>query len=359
MHAWSGVGRYSSNLARALLALEASVTVSFLAAREDMPLLDEDIRQRSYSTDLNPFSPGNVFFKPENVVDESNVPVQLLHVPHFPAPLTTRIPLVVTLHDLMPLKYPIMSSTRRVAYYSWNRLVCRKARKIIAVSKFTAADIMRYCKVTADRIEVIYEAPDDCFAALSREGSTHQPVVGDKPYFLAFANWRFHKGLDVLLKAASVSGGKEFSIYLVGEPPKPGQVDGRLAHQISQLLTSGAICFLGKLSDQELWEYYKGAIAFVHPSREEGFGLPPLEAMSCGRAVIASDIPVSKEVLGDAALYYPVEDFRTLATLLEKVALDGALRGEFEARSREHVKQFSWRRAAEETLKVYLDALKG
>jgi glycosyltransferase involved in cell wall biosynthesis len=98
---------------------------------------------------------------------------------------------------------------------------------------------------------------------------------------------------------------------------------------------------------------YAGAEAFVFPSLYEGFGLPVVEAMSCGAPVVCSDIPVLREVAGDAALYFDPRDAAQLAPMLTRVLDDATLRADLRTRGLSRAAQFSWERAARETLEVY------
>ncbi|MBC8457657.1 MAG: glycosyltransferase family 4 protein [Deltaproteobacteria bacterium] len=113
---------------------------------------------------------------------------------------------------------------------------------------------------------------------------------------------------------------------------------------------------LERIPDEDLWGLMSAAEVFVYPSLYEGFGLPPLEAMACGTAVVTSNISSLPEVAGDAAILTNPFEPEEIAQALAKVALDETLRGELMRMGKERAKTFSWRRTAEETLKVYQTA---
>ncbi len=117
------------------------------------------------------------------------------------------------------------------------------------------------------------------------------------------------------------------------------------------------MAFTGRVSDAELRALYAGASAFVFPSRYEGFGLPPLEAMALGAPVVCADAASLPEVVGDAALLFPAGDAVALAAALSRVLDDLALRERLSRAGRERAARFTWERTAAATVAVYREAL--
>jgi len=357
---WTGVGRYSLNLFAALVGLNSKEASSFsfqalINSEEELPLrLKENLREESVKkieTKVKPFSlanflGGNFFFPFQ---------ADLFHVPHFTLPGKLRMPAVVTIHDLIPLRYPVMSWWKRKVYYAWNKRAVLQARSVITDSHFTADLIHQFSSLPFEKVKVVYLAPDPIFYAEknqeTRESTFHR-------YFLAFANWRYHKGLDILLKGFSAAE-SEAKLLLVGKGPEPGKVKKSLLKLVERMLKEKRISFTGAVEDEQLASLYRGALAFIHPSREEGFGLPPLEAMASGTTVISADIPVSREILGESAIYYPVEDYRELSFILKRVENDLVLRKEYASRGRERASLFSWEKTAQGTMEVYRESLVG
>jgi len=118
------------------------------------------------------------------------------------------------------------------------------------------------------------------------------------------------------------------------------------------------VAFTGPVSDAELRALYVGASVFVFPSRHEGFGLPPLEAMSLGAPVVCADAASLPEVVGDAALLFAPGDAAALATALSRVLDDPALRERLSRAGRERAAQFTWERTAAGTVAAYREALR-
>jgi glycosyltransferase involved in cell wall biosynthesis len=122
-----------------------------------------------------------------------------------------------------------------------------------------------------------------------------------------------------------------------------GQLDPALQpYAESRKIPGGRIVWRGRLTDDELAAEYRRAAGFIWPSLHEGFGIPPLEAQSLGVPVIASDIPINREVLGDSALYFPPTDPAALASAMSELATDSLLRSSLSARGRVNARKFTW-----------------
>jgi alpha-1,3-rhamnosyl/mannosyltransferase len=130
-----------------------------------------------------------------------------------------------------------------------------------------------------------------------------------------------------------------------------------IAQKISALGLAEQVLCPGKIDDEDLPAMYQGALAFVHPSRYEGFGLQLVEAMASGVPVLASETTSLPEVLGGSGLLFDPEDPGSIAWQMERIVSDGALRAALAERSRQRASFFSWQKAAEETLQLYLELL--
>ena len=202
---------------------------------------------------------------------------------------------------------------------------------------------------------MIVEAADDFTAGAS--GGLPQEFAGT-PYVLSFGNTKPHKDVPTLIRAFAVlaEADPELRLLLVG-PDQPGYVASVLASSDSG--ASGAdgvasrIRFTGWVGDAALRALYAGAAAFAFPSRYEGFGLPPLEAMSVGTPVVVAAASSLPEVVGDAALTFPPGDHAALAAALARVLAEPRLREELAERGRARAAGFSWNRTAAATLELY------
>jgi glycosyltransferase involved in cell wall biosynthesis len=252
--------------------------------------------------------------------------LDLFHAPHYVVPFT-RVPFVVTIHDLIHLRNP-NPIARLYARQMIGRAV-RRSRHVLTVSKAVKCEIVSTFGCADDHVVV---TPNGVGAPFSESGK-----AAEGSYFLYVGNDKPHKNVDVLVDAFS-------------------KVDGA-----SLVLTGGAferfksregVVVTGFVHDTELGALYRGAIALVMPSREEGFGLPALEAMASGCAVITSNAAALVEITGDAALHVE-PDAASLADAMTRIASDESLRRTLAARGVARAKNFTWTRCAELTRDAY------
>jgi alpha-1,3-rhamnosyl/mannosyltransferase len=251
--------------------------------------------------------------------------LDVLHCPTFRGPVRSRVPVVVTVHDLAVLRHPETFNqwTRRYSRFAVPK-VARAARRVIAVSGFTRGEIVELLGVPAERIDVIPNAVGPPFVA---DGPAAE---GD--YVLAVGTLEPRKNL-----AAAQQAARRLAVPLrvVGERGWGGvQVDG----------------WLGRVSDDELAALYRGARCLVYPSLYEGFGIPVLEAMACGTPVVTSTGGATEEVAGGAAVLVDPRDPATIAAGIEDAC---ARRNELRERGLERAGRFTWDRVARETREVY------
>jgi glycosyltransferase involved in cell wall biosynthesis len=254
--------------------------------------------------------------------------LDVLHCPTFRGPVRSRVPVVVTVHDLAVLRHPgtFNQWTRRYSRLAVPR-VARAARRVIAVSEFTRGEIVELLGVPADRLRVIPNAVGEPFG---REGPA---ATGD--YVLAVGTLEPRKNLAAAQQAAGRLG---VELKVVGAQGWGGvEVDG----------------WLGRVSDEELAALYRGARCLVYPSLYEGFGIPVLEAMACGTPVVTSTGGATEEVAGGAAVLVDPHDPTAIAAGIEEAV---ARRDELRARGLERAARFTWGRVAAETRAVYEEA---
>ena len=251
--------------------------------------------------------------------------LDVLHCPTFRGPARSRVPVVVTVHDLAVLRHPEAFNqwTRRYSRFAVPR-VARAARRLIAVSEFTKGEIVELLGVPAERITVIPNGVGEPFAP---DGPASE---GD--YVLAVGTLEPRKNLAVVQQAAERSAAP---LRVVGARGWGDvQVDG----------------WLGRVSDSDLAALYRGARCLVYPSLYEGFGIPVLEAMACGTPVVTSRGGATEEVAGGAAVLVDPNDPAAVAAGIEEAA---SRRDELRALGLERAAQFTWERVAAETRAVY------
>ncbi len=292
----------------------------------------------------------------------------LVHFPHFNVPLLYRRPFIVTIHDLILLHYPTLRNTTRslLSYrlkfsaYRWIiRSAIRRATHIITVSAFTKKDILDRYPEARGKVSVTYEAADllcrrlplleenNLFRRLGliTEAVSSRGIL--QPYFLYVGNAYPHKNLEILLRAAPAF--RQFRFVLVG---KEDYFYTRLKREAETLKTDNVL-FAGFLTDQELGTLYRNATIYIFPSLYEGFGLPPLEAMTYGLPVVSSDRGSLPEILGDAALYFNPERTEDLARVISSLLSDEERLRMLRTRGYERSGCYRWRDMALATLSIY------
>ncbi len=275
-------------------------------------------------------------------------------------PLAGSTPSVVTVHDLsflrMPEKFPRLKRAYLAALCAAS---VRRARRVIAVSRQTADDVMRYLDAPAEKIAVIYNGVGEEFISGTEAQAAAFRRERNLPgrFFLYVGTLEPRKNLETLLSAYGAwkrRSGAEVALVLAGGK---GWLYETIFRRVEELGLAGEVLFPGFVPGAELPDWYRAAEAFVYPSLFEGFGLPILEAMACGTPVLCSRASSLLEVAGDAALTFAATDEAELADGLARLAEDGPLREELRRRGLARAVQFSWQQAASETLAVYRDAV--
>lgn len=286
--------------------------------------------------------------------------IDLLHIPTFSAPLRASIPLVVTIHDVIPLVLPAYRRSRAMrAHLAVVGRTTRAARAVLTPSEHAAADVVRHLGIDTGRVHVTPEAADEAMAppddparlaaALDRLG-----VRGR--YVFNIGGLDVRKGIPLLLEAfAAVRQTIDEPVTLViagaahtGNP----HVYPPIEPVIDRLGIGDHVLLPGRVDEAEKLALYQGAALYVTPSSYEGFGLTALEAMACGVPVVAADRTSLPEVIGDAGLLVDL-DARALADAMVAVLTDQELAADLTARGLARARRFSWRETARLTADVY------
>ncbi len=278
----------------------------------------------------------------------------VFHSPLNALPLLHRTPSVVTVHDLafefFPETYPALKALYLRASA---RQGTRRARRVLAVSRATANDLMAAYGLPRDKIVVVPNGVDPRFKPSPPEAcNAFRARKGLGPYFLYLGTLQPRKNLGVLLQAWSLSKASRAGYMLVLAGP-PGWHYRQLVQTARSLDVADRVVFLGWIPEEEAPILVASATAFLYPSLYEGFGLPVLEAMACGTPVIVSDAPALTEVAQDAGLVVPVKDTEAWAQALDRMAFDQDLRQGLSADGLEKARSYSWRHTAQLTAKAY------
>jgi glycosyltransferase involved in cell wall biosynthesis len=356
----TGIGRYVASLARELGAARGTdvAGVAFTArGRRSLPsVLPPGVAA------VGPPAPARLLYR---VWARSEwPPVTLLtgrtdvfHATNFVLPPPGRAAGVVTVHDLSFLHRRDTVTAASRAYRELVPLGIGRARLVVTPSAAVAAEVTEAYGLAADRVAVTHLGVDPEWFAAEPPGAGLRRRLGlPQRYFVFVGNLEPRKDLPSLLAA--------YRALLATEPDAPGLVLVGPAGWGPRLdlrgIPAGQVVLTGYLDDAEVRSTVAGATALVYPSLYEGFGLPPLEAMACGIPVIASDLPVVREVVGDeraVATLVPPGDVDALGAALTAAAI-GPPPGSAALR-RERARRFDWRSTAQATLAAYARALRG
>lgn len=270
-------------------------------------------------------------------------------------------PTVLTVHDLIFHLFPAYH--KRLNYWFLNAampLFVRRASALITVSESGKRDLMRLYGVPPDKITVVYEAASPAFrpAATGQVQAVRERYGLPERYLIALGTIEPRKNLIRLVSALRIlrQQDPQLALVIVGGT---GWLYQDFFRQLEELEDPRAVLLPGYVPDEELAAMLSGAAALVLASLYEGFGLPILEAMACATPVVCSDVSSMPELGGDAARYFDPQDTGEMADVIAQVLRDGDLQAEMRRRGVEQAAQFSWRRAARETLGVYKRVLGG
>ena len=286
----------------------------------------------------------------------------LLHIPYFGPPLRSSVPVIVTIHDLIQLTMPQLRGGPLVRLY--NRMAtagaCRAA-SILADSEHTRRMVLAHLPVKSEEVRRVYLAAEQRFCPEAEHGEREhlrERYHLEGPFLLYMGGLDRRKNLPTLIRAyARAQCTAPLAIAGAARSSKSASFPD-LQEEARQAGVAHKVRFLGWVDEEDKPALYRAAQLFIFPSRSEGFGLTPLEALACGTPVICSNATSLPEVVGDAALLFDPDDEARLAELIQRAASDSALRDQLRAKGIQQARQFSWRTTAEETIKVYHLALR-
>lgn len=252
---------------------------------------------------------------------------------------------LVVIHDVTIFRHP-ESFTRsyRLAHSLLGFVLARRAR-IATVSRFSREELSAVFRVPAAPIRVVYNAVEH-FSALEPDLTTPERLgLKDGRYFLVLGTLKPNKNVDFAIRAFQSLARRDQKLVLIGSA-HPGVFKSSAIGGIENLIHAG------RLSDEEVAGLARRATALVFPSLYEGFGIPPLEAMTQGCPVLAADIPPVREACGDAALYFDPRAQGTLEEAMRRILDEPSLRKDLVPKGLANAKRFSWANSAGELLDI-------
>jgi glycosyltransferase involved in cell wall biosynthesis len=262
---------------------------------------------------------------------------------------------MITVLDIMPIVIPPnkYSIKKYIMYRTLLPRTLKSADKIITISHHTKQDLTKYLKVPEDKIKVIHLAANENYKPLNENeiNTIKQKYNLNYPFILYVGGLAPNKNVERLIKAYYKLKKQDVKHKLIITGVKRWKYKS-IFETIDKLNLQKDVIFAGYVPDEDLPALYNAADLFVYPSLYEGFGLPPLEAMACGTPVITSNASSLPEVVGDAGIMVNPYDVDELAKAMYEVLTNDGLREELSKKGLERAKLFSWKKCAEEHLKV-------
>lgn len=286
--------------------------------------------------------------------------IDLLHSLAFVQPILLPCAGIITIYDLSFILFPERLHPLRRLYLRWGtRYSARKAQRVIAISASTKRDIVKLVGVAESKVDVVLCGVDEDFQPLENHRvlddfrrKRHLP----EQMILFVGTIEPRKNLITLLRGYALLRKKVQLPPLVIGGAK-GWHHQEVFSVAEELGLQEDIIFPGYIPQEELPLWYCAADFFIYPSLYEGFGLPPLEAMACGTPVIISNTSSLPEVVGEAGILVDPENAEQIAEAMQRVLADNDLRAEMRRRGLNRAREFSWQKAAQETVKVYEQAM--
>ncbi len=273
----------------------------------------------------------------------------LIHCPANLGPIWSRVPVVLTVHDLLPFRHPeyVPGAYSRVLR-AMIRLAARTARRVLTPSAASRDDIVTFLDTPPERVDVVPLAGE------ARSSLPAPPVVRRTDQLLAVGNRMPHKNFQTLLEAIALMPPRARPHVMI----TGSHGDDPLTPVVARLGLQETVTLRGWLSTAELESLYAESTLFVFPTSFEGFGLPVLEAMALGCPVLCADIPVLREIAGQAAVYVAPGSAPALATAITRLLLAPDQLAELQAAGIVQARSFTWERSARATVASFQRALR-
>lgn len=353
-----GIGRYLEQMILHLAKLDSKNEYVLFLKKENFDLLTLPVNFKKILVDIAWYSFAEQLKLPSAIQKEN---VDLMHFPHFNVPLFYRDPYLVTIHDLIMFHYPRQEASTHGPLVYWikdlvHRFVVKnsvhRARHIFVTSEYTKRDVHETLDISLEKMTVTYQAPFE-LKHLNNKGTEYilEKYGIKKPYIMYVGSAYPHKNLEGLVQAWKIfqkKYGTDYQLVLAG---KENFFYTKLKNTL--LKESQDVIYTGFVPDDQLSLLYQNALLYVFPSFYEGFGLPPLEAMTHGIPVASSKRSCLPEVLGDAALYFDPENLDEMADILYKGITDEILRTVLKQNAHKLLPNYSWDTLAKQTVCCY------
>ena len=294
------------------------------------------------------------------LVERFTGPLDIMHITTSTTNVPTKAPIIATVHDLFPEKYPHhFKWTGRFFRGKLLAQIERRAKFIIAISEATKGDVLELLEVSSAKIKIIPEAlPRRPETPLSLEREFIKSYKLQQPYILFVGRADLRKNVKALIEAFSLFVKTVKIPYLLVLGGSSGWKAEELKKYVERLDLKERVLFLGYVPDEYIGALMRNAVVFAYPSLYEGFGLPLLEAMFYGVPIVASNISSIPEVAGLAANYFDPLDPSDICRALVEVVENPTLRTTLVEEGHKRLAGFSWEKTAQKTLEIYYNIRK-
>jgi glycosyltransferase involved in cell wall biosynthesis len=358
-----GIGTYVRNLIRSLAALDSENRYVLLAKPEDKAGLQDLPENFQVALESSPvYSVRELFALSWHLYRRK---LDLYHSTHYVLPAWVNSRVVVTIHDIIHLLYPEFLPSNLAFLYA-QRMIRRsltRGDRIVAVSQNTKNDLMRHFDVDGGKIQVIHNGVDDAFRRrLPAEDLQRwlRDLGIPQPYLLFVGNpAKPHKNLDTVVQAyARARRMAQFDAPLICVGSRQGS-EFKIRARAEYLGIGDKVRLLGHVAQEALPAIYQGATLFLYPTLYEGFGLPVIEAMASGVAVITSNTSALKEISEGYALLVDPLDLDGIAKAIASLMGSPERRAAFAERGIRRAEDFRWDEMARKTLDIYMSVIEG
>lgn len=356
---YTGIGKYSYNLLSALAQLdEENEYYLFTPQLVDFPLPDNFKQIRVPEKDYNSPSLRKAHWEYKLIPEEiKKWGIDLVHFLYPSNPLfKLGIPTIVTVHDMIPWRLPEYNRRFRSKLYHWHaKWALKRADHIITVSNFSKDEIQKIVKTPEKNLAVTHLAPP-----ITHYDNMPPGLNLRRKFLLYVGGYDSRKNVPMLMIAYQkfIANYHPIDLILVGG--KGRGLEEYITDEFTEKVAGrfpvkpkGKIIFTEILQDSELAALYRQATALVHPSHYEGFNLPLVEAMKYGLPLVISDIPVNREVAGEAGFYVDPKNEDTFGIGLHEFLNNSKIQKELAENAAERRKDFDWKETAQQTLDVY------
>lgn len=350
----TGIGTYTENIVKGLLQIDKKNNYYLYWSGENQDLIKGE-NLNIYMTSKKYAKFFEEFYFTENVIREK---IEVHHIPQNGIGLSRDMtcPIIVTIHDLIPYILPeTVGKGYLVKFLNEMPEIIKLASKIITVSEFSKNDILRFFPNAEGKVFVTPLATSDIFTPMNKKVAfkyINENYKINSPFILYVGGFSKRKNVITLIHSFKKLCQKNLDVKLViaGSLREEGE---KIKDICKSLNLDNKVIFTGFVDDISLSKLYNCCEVFVYPSLYEGFGLPPLEAMSCGTAVISSNLTSIPEVLGDSGILIDPLDIDLLCNSLLDVLLDKDYKKNLEKKAMKKSLEFSWNKTALKTLEIY------